>query len=194
MARYMAMFDLVRDGAVNPKEGEIPVDLTERAQHLKAAGYYFDASMMGICALPASAWLAEPIRNPAVPALGEELAQSQPASFAAGMDMILADVLDSARTVHGPIAHHGHAIVILVEFARDPKPNEPGCDWLAGTQAQRASVLAAQTAVLLSSYLRMLGHEARAHSASCSDLDLGRLALSAGLTLGDGENPYVGQR
>ena len=23
MARYMAMFDLVRDGAVNPKEGEI---------------------------------------------------------------------------------------------------------------------------------------------------------------------------
>ena len=34
MARYMAMFDLVRDGAVNPKEGEIPVDLTERAQHL----------------------------------------------------------------------------------------------------------------------------------------------------------------
>ena len=60
MARYMAMFDLVRDGAVNPKEGEIPADPTERAQHLKAAGYYFDASMMGVCALPATAWLAEP--------------------------------------------------------------------------------------------------------------------------------------
>jgi hypothetical protein len=145
--------------------------------------------MMGVCAMPASAWLAEPIRNPAVPALGEELAQSQPASFAAGMDMILADVLESARTVHGPIAHHSHAIVILVEFARDPKPAESGCDWLAGTQAQRAAVLAAQTAVLLSSYLRMLGHEARAHSASCSDLDLGRLALAAGLTLPDGSNP-----
>ena len=48
MARYMAMFDLVRDGAVNPKEGEIPDDPTERARHLKAAGYYFDASMMGM--------------------------------------------------------------------------------------------------------------------------------------------------
>lgn len=194
MARYMAMFDLVRDGAVNPQAGEIPADPTERSQHLKAAGYYFDASMMGVCALPASALLAEPIRNPAVAALGAELAQSQPVSFAAGMDMILADVLDSARTVHGPIAHHSHAIVILVEFARDPRPGEPGCDWLAGTQAQRAAVLAAQTAVLLSTYLRMLGHEARAHSASCSELDLGRLALAAGLTQAEGQNPYVGNR
>ncbi len=70
MARYMAMFDLVRDGAVNPKPGEIPSDLTERAQHLKAAGYYFDASMMGVCVVPATAVLAEPIRNPAVSALG----------------------------------------------------------------------------------------------------------------------------
>lgn len=194
IARYMAMFDLVRDGAVNPHTGEIPSDPAERARHLKAAGYYFDASMVGMGALPATAWLAEPIRNPAVPALGEELAQSQPASFAAGMDMILADVLESARTVHGPIRHHGHAIVILVEYARDPKPGEPGCDWLAGTQAPRAAVLAAQTAVLLSTYLRMLGHEARAHSASCSDVDLGRLALAVGLTLPDGDNPYVGRR
>ena len=69
MARYMAMFDLVRDGAVNPQIGEIPQDTNERAQHLKAAGYYFDASIMGICTLPATAWLADPIRNPAVPAL-----------------------------------------------------------------------------------------------------------------------------
>lgn len=194
MARYMAMFDLVRDGAVNPKEGEIPEDPTERAQHLKSAGYYFDATMMGVCALPSSALLTEPIRNPGVQALGEELAQNQPVSFAAGMDMILADVLDSARPVHGPITHHSHAIVILVEYARDPRPGEPGCDWLAGTQAQRAAVLAAQTAVLLSTYLRMLGHEARAHSASCSDVDLGLLALAAGLTSGDGHNPYVGRR
>ena len=41
-----------------------------------------------------------------VTAIGEELAQSQPKSFAAGMDMILADVMESARTVHGPIDHH----------------------------------------------------------------------------------------
>ena len=38
MARYMAMFDLVRDGAVNPQPAEVPDDPVERAQHLKAAG------------------------------------------------------------------------------------------------------------------------------------------------------------
>ena len=194
MRRFMGMFDLVRDGAVNAAVGEVPAGAVERAQHLKAAGYYFDASMMGACRLPPTAWLAEPIRNPEVAAIGAELAQSQPTSFAAGMDMILADVLESSRTVLGGIAHHSQALLILVEFPRDPRPGEPGCDWIAGTQATRAAVLAAQTAVLLSSYLRMLGFEARAHSATCSDVDLGKLALACGLAHADGSNPYLGTR
>ncbi len=194
MARYAAMFDLVRDGPRQPQPGEIAADPDERARHLKAAGYYFDASMMASCVLPAAARLAEPIRNPGVAALGEELAASQPRSFAAGMDMILADVLDSARTVHGPIDDHTHALVILVEFPRDPRPGEPGCDWLHGAQAHRAALLASQTAVLLSTYLRLLGHAARAHSASCSEVDLSRLAVAAGLALPDGSNPYLGTR
>ncbi|MCP5261156.1 MAG: 4Fe-4S dicluster domain-containing protein [Rhodoferax sp.] len=194
MARYIGMFDLVRDGTVNAEPGEVPDDPQQRSDHLKAAGYYFDASMMAIGRLPAAAILAEPIRNPMVKAIGEELAQSQPKSFAAGMDMILADVMESARTVHGPVDHHDHVVLILVEYPRDPKPGEPGCDWIVGTQAQRAAVLSAQTAVLLSTYLRMLGHEARAHSATCSDLDLGRLAVACGLAHADGSNPYVGRR
>ncbi len=194
IAPYMAMFDLVRDGAVNPQRGEVPDDPVARAQHLKAAAHYFDASLTSICALPPSALLAKPIRNPRVAALGDALAQSQPQSFAAGMDMILADVLESARTVHGAIAHHSHALVIVVEYPRDPRPGEPGTDWLAGTQAHRAAVLAAQTAVLLSTYLRLLGYEARAHSASCSEVDLGRLALASGLALADGSHPYLGRR
>ena len=145
MARYQAMFDLVRDGAVNPQRGEVPADPTERAQHLKSAAHYFDASLAAICALPPAALLAEPIRNPMVAALGDELARSQPQSFAAGMDMILADVLESARTVHGPIAHHSHVLVIAVEYPRDPRPGEPGTDWLAGSQSHRAALLAALT-------------------------------------------------
>lgn len=194
MAPYMAMFDLVRDGTVNPQRGEVPADPVERANHLKAAAHYFDASITGVCALPPAALLAEPIRNPGVAALGEALARSQPQSFAAGMDMILADVLESARTLHGPIAHHTHALVIAVEYPRDPRPDEPGTDWLAGGQAHRAALLAAQTAVLLSTYLRMLGFQARAHSASCSDVDLGRLAVAAGLAQADGASPYIGTR
>ena len=109
MAPYMAMFDLVRDGASNPQRAEVPDDPVERTQHLKAAGYYFDAAMMAVCALPAGALLDEPIRNPRVAALGEALQRSQPKSFAAGMDMILADVIESARCEHGPVAHHGLA-------------------------------------------------------------------------------------
>jgi reductive dehalogenase len=194
MARYIAMFDLVRDGAVNAQRGEVPDDPRARAEHLKAAGYYFDATMMGVAALPREARLAQPIRNPHVAGLGAELERSQPKSFAAGMDMILADVLESARTLHGPIDAHTHAIVIVVEYPRDPRPDEPGCDWIQGTQAQRAAVLAAQTAVLLSTYLRMLGFSGRAHSATCSDVDLGRLAVACGLALPDGSNPYVGTR
>jgi hypothetical protein len=169
MARYMAMFDLVRDGPVQAAPAEIPDDPAERSRHLKAAAAYFDVPMAGVCAVPREARLAVPIRNPAVVALGEELERSQPKSFAAGLDMILADVLDSARQQHGPFEQHGHAIVLLVPHTREPRPGEPGCDWLHGTQDQRAALLAAQTAVLLSSYLRLLGHEARAHSASCSE-------------------------
>ncbi|MBL8324999.1 MAG: 4Fe-4S dicluster domain-containing protein [Rubrivivax sp.] len=194
IGRYQAMFDLVRDGGVNPCEAEAPADETERAQHLKAAGYYFDASLMAACRLPAEARLAEPIRNPQVAALAAELEANQPVSFAAGMDMILADVLESARKVLGPVAHHTHALVIAVEYPRDPRPGEPGCDWIAGTQPHRAAVLATQTAVLLASYLRMLGFEARAHSASCSDVHLGWLAQAAGLALADGSHPYLGHR
>ncbi|MEZ5665067.1 MAG: 4Fe-4S dicluster domain-containing protein [Burkholderiaceae bacterium] len=194
MSRFAAMFDLVRDGPVNPLTGEIPDSPLERAQHLKSAGYYFDAAMMGCCALPAQAHLSTPIRNPMVRSLGEELERNQPTSFAAGMDMILADVLDSARTSHGPVNHHTHALVILVAYPRDPRPGEAGTDWIGDAQAHRAALLASQTAVLLSTYLRMLGHEARAHSASCSDVDLPRLGLAAGLTLPDGSNPYLGRR
>ncbi|MEO6269926.1 MAG: hypothetical protein ABIP08_06450, partial [Lautropia sp.] len=149
MARFIAMFDLVRDGVVNAERGEVPDDPSERARHLKAAGYYFDASMMAVGRLPKAALLREPIRNPGVVELGAELERSHTRSFAAGMDMILADVLDSARKVHGPIDTHSHAILILVEYPRDPRPQEPGCDWIHGTQAQRSAVLAAQTAVLL---------------------------------------------
>ena len=200
MKRFIGMFDVVRDGAVGP-EAEIPADPLERSSHLKGAGYYFDATMVGVCALPHAALLAEPIRNPMVGAIAAELEHSVPQSFAAGMDMILADVKDSARKKLEPIDHHGHAIVLLVEYARDPRPGEPGSEWIAGTQAQRAAVLTAQTAVLLATYLRMLGFEARAHSATASDVDLGRLAVAAGLAVLDERNgaptlsnPYLGAR
>ena len=201
LARFIGMFDVIRDGTVAALPSEVPDDPAERARHLKAAAYYFDATMVATCKLSNPCRLAEPIRNPKVAELAAELETSQPASFAAGIDMILADVLESARTVHQPIDHHTDALVIMVEYQREPAPDEPGCDWILGTQAQRAATLAAQTAVLLATYLRMLGHAARSHTATCSDVDLDRLAVASGLaTIAHSQgapqavNPYCGSR
>ncbi|MDQ3270781.1 MAG: 4Fe-4S dicluster domain-containing protein, partial [Pseudomonadota bacterium] len=157
--------------------------------------------MVGVCAVPKEALLDDAVRNPMVGKLADELERSQPKSFAAGIDMILADVLDSARSIHKQITHHSHAIVLLVEYPRDPRQDEAGAEWITGTQAQRAATLAAQTAVLLSTYLRLLGHEARSHTATCTDVHLGKMAVAAGLAevitrdgLVELTNPYVGTR
>ena len=194
MARFMGMFDTVRDGALAHCPAEIPDTPQMRTDHLKAASYYFDASMVGIAALSPDHHLATPHRNPDIDALRVELEAGQPATHAAGIDQIYADVLDAARLTHGPIPHHSHALVFLVEYTRDPTDTEPGTDWLHGTQAHRAALLANNTAVVISSYLRLLGHPARAHSASTSDVDLMRLAVSAGLVDEAGTAPYVGKR
>jgi reductive dehalogenase len=194
MAPYMAMFDLIREGQVNPAEAELSGDPLERAEHLKSAAYYFDATFAGVCCIPHGAHLTRPISNPKVKALGEALAQSQPKSFAAGMDMILADVVDSSGMQHGSVEHHTHALVVAVEYPRDPRPDEVGCEWLHGAQAHRAALLASQVAVLLSSYLRMLGFSARSHSLTASELDLSQLAWCAGLTDAYGNQPFVESR
>lgn len=201
MGRFISMFDVIRDGAVNDKLADIPDERDARSHHLKAAAHYFDATMSGVCQLAPHHHLDTPLTNPGVPALAAELERTQPGSFAAGIDMVLADVISSARLTHQPITRHTHALVVLVEYQRDPRPDEPGTDWLLGTQAQRAATLAAQTAVLLASYLRLLGHPARSHTATCSDVDLQRLALSAGLAWvaregGQGHlvNPFCGRR
>jgi reductive dehalogenase len=201
MARYIGMFDVVRDGAVAPLPAEIPADTLERSNHLKAAGYYYDATQVGICALPGEALLGQPVRNPSLAALADELEQNQPKTYAAGIDVIYADVLECARRELGTVSHHQFALVFLVEHTREPRSDEPGTEWFVGTQPQRAGVLSANTAIVLSSYIRALGYEARAHTVTSSDVDLNKLAVAAGLarvvnragraTL---ENPYVGSR
>jgi hypothetical protein len=130
-----------------------------------------------------------------VAALGEPNShKASRSSFAAGMDMILADVLESARREHGPIDGPHACAGDRGRMAARPAADEPGSDWIHGIQHERAAVLAAQTAVLLASYLRLLGHAARSHSATCSEVDLNRLAVAAGLAQVDGTNPYLGRR
>jgi reductive dehalogenase len=197
MRRFMAMLDTVRDGPVTHGAADIPDSPQARADHLKAAGYYFDAAMMGVARIVPAHWLAAPFRNPDIDGIRAELEQGQPKTFAAGIDAIHADILDAARAEPAPARHHGHAVVILVDHAREPEAEEAGCEWIRGCQPQRAALLAANTAVLLASYLRLLGHPARAHTATTSDVDMARVAVSAGLARvqgGSAVNPFLGDR
>jgi len=197
MGEYQAMMDAIRDGLVNKARAEIPADPVERANHLKGFGYFSDASMIGACALSRSDLLDKPIRNPAIDRLKHDLRTRQTKTLASGIDMIMADLKESMEAPPTTIDGHSHAIVFLYEYPRDPKPDEPGADWIMDAQAERACLRASETAVVIANYIRLLGFDAKAHTGTSSDVDLNRLAVAAGLAgVGDGElaNPYVGSR
>ncbi len=197
MGEYQAMLDTIRDGLVNKAQAACPGDRRQRANHIKGFGYFSDASMVGICALPTAALLAEPFRNPDIDRLVNDLKTRQTKTLASGIDLIMADLKESMEAPAASIGGHSHAIVFLYEYPRDPDPAEPGGEWIADAQAHRACLRAAETAVVIANYIRLLGFDAKAHTGSSSDVDLYRLAIAAGLaTVEQGRlvNPYVGDR
>ena len=197
MQEYQAMLDATREGLVKRERAEIPADRAERANHLKAFGYYCDASMVGICEIPATARLETPLKNPDVDRLAEKIRTMQPRTLASGIDVIMAGLKDALRRPPEGCGHHTHALVFLYEMPRDPRPDEPGTDWIRDAQDHRAALRAAETAVTLAHYIRLLGREARAHTAAAGDLHLPRLAVAAGLAAvedGAAVNPFLGRR
>ncbi|WP_171232827.1 reductive dehalogenase [Ruegeria sp. HKCCA4812] len=197
MGEFQAMLDAIRDGLVNPIASEIPSDPQERANHLKAFGYFNDASMMGCGPLPSDALLDEPRRNPDIDRLAHALRTRQTKTLASGIDLIMADLKDSMEAAPKPIDDHRHAIVFLYEHNRDPDPSEPGADWIIDAQDHRACLLAAENAVVIANYIRLLGFDARAHSVMSTEVDLGKLAVAAGLASVEGEQlvaPWLGTR
>jgi len=197
MGEYQAMLDAIRGGLINKVKSGCPDDWVERAQHLKAFGYFSDASMVATCALPAEAILDQSFRNPEIDRLAEDLRTRQTKTLASGIDMIMADLKESMEAPQTDINGHSHAIVFLYEYPRDPDVNEPGTEWIHDAQAARACLRASETAIVIANYIRLLGYDARAHTASTSDVDLNYLAISAGLATIENnelENPYVGQR
>ncbi|MGD9295603.1 MAG: reductive dehalogenase domain-containing protein, partial [Roseobacter sp.] len=197
MAEYQATMDALRDGLVNRTRATCPTSPCERARHLKAFGYFCDASMVGVGPLPASALLDSPIRNPDIDKLAAELKAKQVKSLASGIDAIMADLRDSMEATPTTIVDHQHALVFLCEMPRDPRPGERGCDWIQNAQEHRACLRASETAVVIANYIRLLGRDAKAHTATSSDVDLNRLTVAAGLASIEGEtlaNPYLGTR
>ena len=196
MGEYQAMMDVLRDGEVNPARASAPTDPAERARHMKAFGYFQDASMMGICRLPETARLQTPFRNPDIDRLAEELRTKQTKTLASGIDEIMAGLKEGISKPPSTIGEHTHCLVFLVEHMRAPSASEPGSDWIEDAQAHRAALRATEAAIVLSNYLHLLGFRAKAHTATSSDVDLGKLAVAAGLaTIERGRlfAPYIGE-
>lgn len=197
MAPFQAMMDAIRNGRVNEAGADIPGDAHARSNHMKAFGYYNDASMMGVCALPDAARLASPRRSAATAALARDLAERQTKTLAAGVDVIMAGLREAASAPETPMDHHTHALVILTAYPRDPKAEEPGSDWIMDAQAHRACLRSSENATVLAEYIRLLGFDARTHSPTTSDVHLGKLAVAAGLaTVKSGAlcAPWIGAR
>ena len=197
MGEFQAMMDAIRDGFVNTAQSDVPNDPQERSNHLKAFGYYNDASMVGVGRLTADAILDVPRRNPDIDRLAHALKTRQTKTFASGIDMIMADLKESIEAPVTPIDGHKNAIVFLYEHTRDPRPDEPGSDWILDAQDHRACLRGTETAVVIANYIRLLGYEARAHTLTTTEVDLGRLAVSAGLVSAEqGElvAPWLGTR
>ncbi|MEM9577132.1 MAG: reductive dehalogenase [Pseudomonadota bacterium] len=197
MREHQAMLDAIRDGLVNGVVADAPTDPQERANHLKAFGYFADAAVVGTCAVPSAALLPAPFVNKDVARLAEDLKTRQTKTLASGIDLIMADLKESVEAPVTSIEGQTHALVFLYENPRVPGEDEVGGAWIRDAQAHRAALLAAETAVVLANYLRLLGYPSRAHTASSSDVDLGKLAVASGLaTIEDGalHHPYIGTR
>ena len=197
MGDYQAMMDAIRDGLVNKARSEIPADPQTRANHLKAFGYFSDAAMVGIGPLAPATRLSTPVRNPEIDRLAQDLRTRQTKTLASGIDMIMADLKDSMEAPPTTIDGHHTAVVFLYERPREPRPGEPGTDWIEDATHHTAALRAAETAVVLANYVRILGWDAKAHTATSTDVDLTRLATAAGLLAPgpDGpEAPWIGDR
>ena len=197
MREHQAMMDAIRDGLINKAIADAPTNLVERTNHLKSFGYFSDAAVVGTCLLPQEALLDTPYSNPDIDRLANDLKTKQTKSLAAGIDTIMASLKEAIEAPSTNIDGHTHCLVFLYENPRTPEVDEDGTTWIQDANAHRAGLLAAETAVVLSNYLRVLGYDSRGHTVSSSDVDLNKLAVTAGLlTLEHGElkHPYIGSR
>jgi len=193
---FLCALDAVREGGVAARRAQIPDDARERSNHLKAAGYFLDATLMGVAPLKAHHFLSKPHQHPGLATL----------SFTASKEKLrlrfnplaVISQMEQARSLADkPIDGHRHALVIVNDYPRDPGDSEAGTEWFRTLQPWRAAIRAAETACVLANYLRILGFPARAHTATTSNVNLHRLAVEAGLALPRNAgvvNPFIGSR
>ena len=93
-----------------------------------------------------------------------------------------------------PIAGHCHALAILVEYGRDPEPDNLAADWVRGSEYDCALLRAAEIALISAAFLRRLGFSATAHTRDRTDVSHGAILRCAGLVYADGAAPFIGRR
>lgn len=193
---FMCALDAVREGGRSSEEAEIPSDVVERTNHLKAAGYFLDATLVGVTALEPSHFLERRHQHPGLGNVSFE-GSKEKLRLRFNPLAVIRQMEQAISLADRPIDSHKYAIVFINDYPRDPDPGEPGSDWITDLQPWRAAMRAAETAVVVANYLRILGFDARSHTATTSDINLHRLAVSAGLAFAGGRgitNPFVGDR
>lgn len=105
----------------------------------------------------------------------------------------------SGTRIHG----HRHALAIVVEFGRDPEPDNPAAAWIRGGEYDCALLRAAEIALISAAFLRRLGFSATAHTRDRTEVSHARILVAAGLAYGEsgpgaGEGramaPFIGRR
>lgn len=196
ISTFLCALDAVREGSVASHRAQIPDDPQGRTNHLKAAGYFLDATFMGMAPLGSEHLLAEPHQHPALATRSYE-GSKEKLRLRFNPLAVIRQMEQAMSLAARPIDNHRHAVVIVNDYPRDPAPTEIGTEWFQDLQPWRAAIRAAETACVLASYLRILGYEARAHTATTSNVNLHRLAVTAGLALpfdGGISNPFIGGR
>jgi len=200
LAPFMLQLDRMRDGPIAAKKSPIPDDYQERATHIKSAAYFLNASMVGICNVPDSANLANPLMNPELPDTTSPGGHLPAAKYIDNVLDIIATQLEHASHADACFnsVKHQYGIVIVVEYPRDPDPKEAGGKWIAGAQAHRAALRSAEIAVVIAQYIRLLGYPACTHTATTTNLNNDTMVVAAGLGTQDSsdkaDNPFLDKR
>jgi reductive dehalogenase len=95
------------------------------------------------------------------------------------------------------IEGHRYALAVLVEFGRDPEPDNLAADWVRGSEYDCALLRAAEIALISAAFLRRLGYAATAHTRDLTDVSHAQILVAAGVARrrdGKPVAPFVGTR
>ncbi len=168
---------LPRMAEASPQPAVMPIDRNAAAEHAITAAIpeYRNLFARFIEGQPASA--LAPIPDD----LQLRTANLKASAYFLGATLAGACAIHDADWTASEHPAHRFAFVYLIEFGREPRPGEPGAEWIRGTNAARTDLFCAELAVVLSGYVRTLGWSARGHVADDTHIDIERIAQRAGV-------------